>query len=192
MARQESGERAPAPGALGLLQGFVNTNDLNTGRDLLAGPGLLAGWATANGLLRRDVEVTEEDWLLAVALREGLRELLSANSGARVGLRSVQGFNDCARRVGLQTVAGRDGGLRLEPVREGGHQALGQLLSIAVMAQLDGTWARLKVCRQEHCRWAFYDRSKNRSAAWCTMAACGSRAKARAYRRRQRVLAAPG
>jgi predicted RNA-binding Zn ribbon-like protein len=48
-----------------------------------------------------------------------------------------------------------------------------------------GTWDRLKACRQETCRWAFYDNTKNRSGVWCTMEVCGNRAKARSYRERQ-------
>jgi predicted RNA-binding Zn ribbon-like protein len=46
------------------------------------------------------------------------------------------------------------------------------------------TAARLKICG--HCGWLFVDRSKNRSRAWCDMAVCGNREKARRhYRRRQ-------
>jgi predicted RNA-binding Zn ribbon-like protein len=41
----------------------------------------------------------------------------------------------------------------------------------------------LKGCRQ--CGYAFFDRSKNRSAAWCAMSICGNRTKNRAYRRRR-------
>jgi predicted RNA-binding Zn ribbon-like protein len=48
----------------------------------------------------------------------------------------------------------------------------------------DGTWARVKACRAEDCRWAFYDFSRNRSGTWCDMAVCGNRAKVRAYRAR--------
>jgi predicted RNA-binding Zn ribbon-like protein len=44
----------------------------------------------------------------------------------------------------------------------------------------------MKACRAEDCRWAFYDRSRNRSRAWCSMRECGNRAKARSYRARQR------
>jgi predicted RNA-binding Zn ribbon-like protein len=46
-------------------------------------------------------------------------------------------------------------------------------------AQLTGDWLRLKACRQ--CQYAFYDRSRNRSAAWCSMSICGNRSKNRAY-----------
>ncbi|HSO54001.1 MAG TPA: CGNR zinc finger domain-containing protein [Actinomycetes bacterium] len=48
----------------------------------------------------------------------------------------------------------------------------------------DGTWSRLKPCRNHGCRWLVYDHSTNRSGTWCTMSLCGNRGKARAYRRR--------
>jgi predicted RNA-binding Zn ribbon-like protein len=47
-------------------------------------------------------------------------------------------------------------------------------------------WHRLKACRE--CGWVFYDRSKNRSGSWCTMAICGSRSKMRAYRKRNAAV----
>jgi predicted RNA-binding Zn ribbon-like protein len=43
----------------------------------------------------------------------------------------------------------------------------------------------LKICTNDECQWAFYDHSRNRSGAWCTMAVCGNRMKGRAFRRRQ-------
>ena len=60
----------------------------------------------------------------------------------------------------------------------------GELLAIVAQAQADGTWRRMKACPA--CGWAFYDRSRNRSRTWCTMAICGNRAKARSYRARHR------
>ena len=54
-------------------------------------------------------------------------------------------------------------------------------------AQLTGDWSRMKGCRQ--CGYAFFDRSKNRSAAWCAMSICGNRTKNRAYYRRRRASA---
>ena len=53
-------------------------------------------------------------------------------------------------------------------------------------AQAEGTWDRLKACPWDTCRWAFYDRSKNRSGRWCRMDVCGNRAKAAAFRARAR------
>ena len=59
------------------------------------------------------------------------------------------------------------------------------LLGILHEAQLSGDWSRMKACR--HCEYAFFDRSKNRSAAWCAMSICGNRTKNRAYYRRRRT-----
>jgi predicted RNA-binding Zn ribbon-like protein len=75
----------------------------------------------------------------------------------------------------------------LEPDISGVDGALAQLLGITYTAMIDGTWERLKVCSNEHCQKAFYDISKNRSGTWCSMASCGSRLKARAYRSRKRA-----
>ncbi|MEP6468748.1 MAG: CGNR zinc finger domain-containing protein [Chloroflexota bacterium] len=49
------------------------------------------------------------------------------------------------------------------------------------------SWSRVKACRNDTCRWLFYDHSRNRSGTWCAMAICGSRMKSRAYRSRRRI-----
>lgn len=41
----------------------------------------------------------------------------------------------------------------------------------------------LKIC--PNCEWLFLDRSKNRSRAWCDMAVCGNRVKARLHYQRK-------
>ena len=72
----------------------------------------------------------------------------------------------------------------LRPEARGFDRVRGELAGVAVTAMLDGSWERLKACR--NCRWAFFDESKNRSAHWCSMQLCGNRLKTRAYRRRHR------
>lgn len=54
-----------------------------------------------------------------------------------------------------------------------------------VGAEAEGTWGRLKACRNEDCLWIFYDAPKNRSGRWCNMDVCGARHKMRAYRQRR-------
>jgi predicted RNA-binding Zn ribbon-like protein len=73
----------------------------------------------------------------------------------------------------------------LEPEPRGVDGAVATLLGILHEAQLTGHWPRLKGCRQ--CGYAFFDRSKNRSATWCAMSICGNRTKNRAYYRRRRT-----
>ena len=88
--------------------------------------------------------------------------------------------------LGIAQVLAAEGCARLEPRLPGLDGAVGRLLGIVYTAMVDGTWYRLKACQSETCRWVFYDRSRNRSAAWCSMAVCGNREKARTYRRRRR------
>ncbi len=67
------------------------------------------------------------------------------------------------------------------------------LLLIIRDAQRDGSWPRLKACRNPDCRWAYYDRSHAGRGAWCDMAVCGNRIKNRNLRsRRSAVGDTPG
>ena len=114
-------------------------------------------------------------------LREALRGLLIANQGGKPAtdvIRRVSG------RAQLSVAIDDEGRTALEPVRGGVDGAVATLLGILHEAQLSGDWSRMKACRQ--CEYAFFDRSKNRSATWCAMSICGNRTKNRAYYRRRR------
>jgi predicted RNA-binding Zn ribbon-like protein len=74
----------------------------------------------------------------------------------------------------------------LTPDAGGVDGAIARLMSIVSAAVTKGAWARLKACPRDHCFWAFYDHSKNRSGRWCKMEVCGNVEKARAYRQRHR------
>jgi predicted RNA-binding Zn ribbon-like protein len=49
-----------------------------------------------------------------------------------------------------------------------------------------GDLRRLKRCPGEMCGWLFYDASKNGTRRWCVMEDCGTRAKVKNFRARQR------
>ena len=85
----------------------------------------------------------------------------------------------------LQPVVLADGGIELRPDGETGTSGLATLLLIIRDAQRDGTWQRLKACRNPDCRWAYYDRSHAGRGAWCDMAVCGNRIKNRNLRSRR-------
>ena len=70
-----------------------------------------------------------------------------------------------------------------EELRGTGLATMSLLPGSVETAMLDGSWERLKACR--NCHWSFYDYSPNRSATWCSMQLCGNRKKTRAYRRRR-------
>jgi len=181
----EPGDRAPAPEPLRLVQRFVNTNDLEDGPDLLPDAVALGAWLREAGLIDATSPVDAADHTRAIALREAIRELAAANAGLAHDPRAADVVNEAARRAGLQPVLAGPSSSRLEPTAPGVDGALGRLVAVIHGAVADGSWARLKACERDICRWAFYDRSKNQSSHWCSTSGCGQREKnRRAYRRR--------
>ncbi|TCM57671.1 putative RNA-binding Zn ribbon-like protein [Rhizobium sp. PP-F2F-G48] len=89
----------------------------------------------------------------------------------------VEGADDAGLLADLLDAAART--LRLSPNgADLGASTARSALRLAARAD-DG---RLKICA--NCGWLFFDRSKNRSRAWCDMTVCGNRRKAsRHYRR---------
>src|SRR5215212_4660281 len=182
------GGRAPAPGRLALVQMLVNTVDREHGPDLLADLAGLRDWLAARGLLEPGggwAGVVSNDLDAARELREALRALMHANNGApeEPGARGV--LEAAAARAELRATLPSEGP-ELVPARGGVDGALGRVVAAAFAAMLDGSWSRMKACPREVCGWAFYDRSSNASATWCSMAVCGGRVKAGAYYRRRR------
>lgn len=190
-AGRQPADREPAPGALGLVQAFVNTHyDLehDHGADLLSSPRTLRDWLAARGLVERSLELTRADLRAALDVREGLRAMLAANNGAALDPDAVEQLNRSSRRPGVVIQFAPDGSPDFQPARRDLDGALAFLLAIVARSRLEGGWERFKACPGEHCGWAFYDYSRNQASAWCSMAICGSRAKARAYRRRNQRL----
>jgi predicted RNA-binding Zn ribbon-like protein len=182
----EPGDRAPAPGRLRLVQRFVNTNDLETGPDLLPDAIALGAWLREAGILEPDAEVGPADHRRAIELREAIRDLVAAHAGLPHDPIAQEIVNEAARRARLRPVLDDPLTGRLEPETTGVDGALGHIVSAIHAAIAEGTWPRLKACERDVCRWAFYDRSKNRSSHWCATSVCGQREKnRRAYRRRR-------
>lgn len=182
----QPGGREPAPGPLALVQAFVNTEIPEWHRDDVGTPEALAHWLAARGLLEPGASATAEEFVRARAVRQALRELAFANTldGPLDG-EVRERIDALLRQVPLVLESGRDGGLGVRAAGLGVDVALGRLLAIVLEAERDGIWRRLKACRQDTCRWLFYDHSRNRSSSWCSMSICGNRVKTRAYRRRR-------
>ena len=173
---------AEAPGRLDLIRTFVNTVDLEDGKDPLAPDDRLREWCAGSGVC---AFIDEEGLTRLREFREGVRAVLEANAGEgdqAVAWRGLEPFAGQSAYVLEVTPAGRPA---LKPQGAGAQGVIAALLAVAYDASSEGTWQRLKACRKESCRWAFYDRSKNGSGAWCNMAVCGNRVKAQ--RRRARL-----
>ena len=175
-----------APGELEHVRAFVNTIDLEEGTEELSGPDELAGWLAHHELAPAGLVATSPDVEHAVGLREALRAVLVAHNADGFVHGDVGAALDrAAARSELRLRFDKTGSGTLEPEAGGVDGALGRMLAIVHRSAADGTWSRLKACCDETCEWAFYDHTKNRSGAWCNMAVCGNRAKARAYRERR-------
>lgn len=179
-------ERETAPGDLGLVQDFVNTLDQVPRSERFGDPGALKAWLAARGLLDASAPVDESDLKHAVAVREAMRTVIGGNTGLRVFPVDVATLNEVAAASRLRMRFGPDGKARLEPETSGAVGALGRLVAALYSAMQDENWRRLKLCGSDECRWAFYDRSRNSSSRWCTMASCGNREKARRFRKQHR------
>lgn len=148
------------PDDAALVVDFLNTIDIDEDVDLLSNEPEYQMWAQAHGLspARRQT---------ARRLRDALRSLL-------------QGDDAELPRIPLSVTVDGVG----EPHLAVEDVVTGVLVAVLSLVEHD-EWARIKLCPNPVCLEAFYDRSKNRSRAWCDMAGCGSMMKARAYRARR-------
>ncbi|TXS55470.1 CGNR zinc finger domain-containing protein [Streptomyces sp. t39] len=163
-------ERASAPGGLALIEALVNTLDVESGADALGAPENRERFALAEG----DVDA-------ARTLREALRAACLAHAGHGTCEELDALLADAPLRVSVSA----DGAAALRAV--GPDVLLGRVALAVAAGAADGTWARLKACEADDCRWAYYDRSPAGRRRWCSMSVCGARAKMRTYRARREV-----
>src|SRR5215218_6283934 len=161
----EPGNRPKAPGNLELLQRFVNTHnhDFPDDWDRLHTGAKAQAWLREKGLIGAGERIDDAQAAQLRQFREALRALIVLRVG---GL-----------SAGLLVTVDEGGQSALEPAQGGVEGVKATLLAIVHEAQLSGNWSRMKGCRQ--CEYAFFDRSKNRSATWCAMSICGNRTKNR-------------
>ncbi|MGW1125049.1 CGNR zinc finger domain-containing protein [Streptomyces sp. NPDC002526] len=163
-------ERDSAPGGLALIEALVNSLNVETGADSLD---------TVEG--RAAFALAEPDVPAARALREALRAACLAHAGHCSDDSPLCVLDRLLAKAPLRVTVDAAGGAALCPVEE--PPGLTARIAAAVAAaSADGTWARLKACEAEDCRWAYYDRSPAGRRRWCSMSVCGARAKMRTYR----------
>lgn len=181
----ESDADKGAPESLALIQAVVNTRYGRTRADDWHNPEQVREWLICNQLLAKETPLSQGDQRRLIEVREALRGLLRRNNSMSVANEHIEALNHLAKHAPLIVRFRQDGQAHLIPDIEGVDRVICILLGIVFTAMTEGTWTRLKVCRNEPCQKAFYDSSKNHSGAWCDMATCGSRIKARTYRQRQ-------
>lgn len=182
---------------LQLLEDLVNTRFVDAGTDDLDSPEQLTAWLHERDLLPTDARTTAGDLERVLVVREGLRAVIARNNaGEHAGVDDVvdavlpdalERLEAIAPELSLVVDVSAD-----PPALAPRHDArpidalLARLLGAVAVAVADGSWKRMKACGQPGCRWAYFDSSRNTSRSWCDMTTCGNRAKARAFRERQK------
>ncbi|MGW5362919.1 CGNR zinc finger domain-containing protein [Actinopolymorpha pittospori] len=173
-----------APSGLALVQELLNTNA--AGNDLLDDvPGalewvetVLDSYAHTTHRDRLEVTVDATDVEALRALRTDIFSVINEGAGG-------QG-PDVPKSVTLGfSIA--DGNVDLHPRGDGWRAITAAVYFECFIAQQDGTWRRLKTCRNPRCAAAFYDQSRNNSGVWHDVKVCGNAANLRKSRERRRL-----
>lgn len=153
-------------------------------RDHLAAPGDLDRWLVASGLAETAPGAGELDLILARQLREALYRLALARAGGRdLAPDDRDLLNQAASRPAAPAWLGEDGRARLA----GDAAGLLALLAREGVALLGGEAAdRIRQCEGPPCAVLFVDTSRKGQRRWCSMSACGNRAKAAGFRAREK------
>lgn len=151
-------------------------------RELLNSPDDLARWLVSAGLASKPPRTTPKDLATARTLREAIYVLAGGRRGSET---------DAARKTLNRVAAGApavpllqgDGTMRLE----GAADALVVTLAREAVQLFGGDAAGLiRQCQSPTCTLYFVDTSRRGDRRWCSMLACGNKAKVQEFRKRQR------
>jgi predicted RNA-binding Zn ribbon-like protein len=178
------------------LLDFLNTEVIREGRraDLLTSPKALRAWMAHAGIPvawpRDEAGIFGE----AIVFRAHLRDLAEAlAAGREVPAASLRAINEALgqQRGRFQVKAGPTGcGQVFVP-----DLKPGPLLGLALAASdllCHHDPGLVRQCQSGACILFFLDTSKNHKRRWCSMQACGNRAKAAAHYQRQKSPDSPG
>lgn len=180
----------PAPPGLALVQDLLNSRAIQQyGADLLANRDdaeawanqAAARWAHDRGATPVRISLPAADLRALRDLRASLDHLVAGSATAEVEPTPTP------TPTPATLTPARDGTVRLTPTGTGWRWLASALWIETFRAQQDGTWARLKLCRNPGCRSAFYDSSRNNSGVWHDVRTCGNVANLRAARERKRT-----
>jgi predicted RNA-binding Zn ribbon-like protein len=151
-------------------------------RELLNSPDDLARWLVSAGMAGTSPKSTPKDLTAARALREAIYILAGGRRGPEADA-ARKTLNQIADGTAAVPQLQADGTMRLE----GAAGAL--LVTLAREAvQLFGSEAAglIRQCQSPSCTLYFVDTSRRGDRRWCSMSACGNKAKVNEFRRRKR------
>jgi predicted RNA-binding Zn ribbon-like protein len=153
-------------------------------RELLETPRDLGRWLVAAGLANKIPAASQRDLAVARTLRESVYRLALLRS--RKGPLPDQDRIELNRRASAGAAApqlGQDGRMFLS----GSVQSLLAGIAREAIQLLAGEFGdRIRQCESATCALLFLDTSRAGERRWCSMSACGNKAKVAEFRRRRR------
>lgn len=151
-------------------------------RELLNTPEDLARWLVSARLVESAPKPAPKDLADARLLREAIYVLAGTRSGAKA---------EAARRTLNGIAAGAAAVPRLQGngtvhLEGSAHALIVTLARDAVRLFGSEAATRLRQCQSPTCTLYFIDTSRRGDRRWCSMSACGNKAKVDEFRRRQR------
>jgi predicted RNA-binding Zn ribbon-like protein len=142
------------------------------------------GWVRGTGVHIDDLDGDDADVPRVRALREALYGLVTARMAGAVPADADRRTVNASAAAGVLTPQLTGAG---EVSWTGGLEGLLGAVARDGLDLLASPDLRvLRECADPHCTRLFVDRSRGGRRRWCGMKGCGDRAKAAAYRRRQR------
>ena len=172
---------AQAPPGIRITQDLLNTVsiDLVSQPDLLDSVQDVGRWLESVDASFADRQLRNSDLTKLRALRDYLRQTVSA--GAVSG--TAEAFPSGSFSL---TVDPGTGEVSVSPKGAGVERVISAVLIERLFAERDGTWRRLKLCHNDACSLAFYDRTRNNNGVWHDVHVCGNAANLRASRNRRK------
>jgi len=158
--------KTQGPPPLDLVEDLLNTDDRFHGVDLLTHAKGISRVASHLGV-RNDFG----DGAELAQLRDALRTLV-------VGEPDRPTLGAIAARHPLHVV------FEASRPRLDGATGIAKVLAMVHEVMTNGSWARVRSCRNPNCGWIYYDSSKNGSGRWCSTE-CSHVMRSRAYRARR-------
>src|ERR1700677_1563006 len=145
-----------APGDLALVHAFLNTTVPGDGRERFDTRGRLQDWLAKRSLITPSTPVSAGDFDTVIYLRTALRTLLGS-SDDRLRREQLDMINSIVARMPLVLRFDDQGRPQLVPGKPGVSGAIAQILAAVVVGHAEGSWSRLKQCRNRECQRVFYD-----------------------------------
>ncbi|HZR76956.1 CGNR zinc finger domain-containing protein [Bradyrhizobium sp.] len=150
-------------------------------RELLNSPDDLARWLVSAGLAGKPPKTTPKDLATVRALREAIYVLAGGRRGAEADA-ARKTLNRVASGAAAVPLLQADGSMCLE----GTASALIVTLAREAVQLFSDAVDLIRQCQSPTCTIYFVDTSRRGDRRWCSMLACGNKAKVREFRKRQR------